>query len=320
MVVDIKSTTPAGTPPQDFIPLNQQTQLNQQQNAQMQTAASSTDPSAILANLQALANLSKQTPTVPVGTGYQGSYNSVTFPYAAQSIPAPVNTAISLPPQTQPVNTAAYPSYPVQSFLQAGNQTQAAPTPVVNQASTLNVAPDTLQQQLQIVTTLRAQGIPQDQWEPILRMLIPSLNSTGNSTFPSNPPNLGLQGGLSEDKSRDQTGFDYTRSPPSRYARNPRSRSRSPPRWDRDRRREASPPRRRDSPVYGEYGNDRNGNRSDFGRRGGARGRGSDLRQRSPNRFRNRSPSPRRLDQGVPIPGPRPIKYDNSLGEGMIKG
>ena len=58
-----------------------------------------------------------------------------------------------------------------------------------------------------------------------------------NWTF-GDPPNLGFQGGLSEDKSRDQTGFDYTRSPPSRYTRNPRSRSRSPSSWwDRDRRR-----------------------------------------------------------------------------------
>ena len=71
--------------------------------------------------------------------------------------------------------------------------------------------------------------------------------------------------------------------------------------------------------MYGDYGNDHNGNRGDSRRRGGMRGRSNDYRQCRPNRFRNRSPSPRRQDLGMPLPGSNPIKYDSSLGEGMIK-
>ena len=307
MVVDVSSTTPQGTPPQDFIPLNPPNQPA--------PSAPAVDTSAILANLQALANLSKQTSTAPVSTGQQSSAaNNVTYPFSQNGI-TPVNVATPVPPPAQ-VNPAGGFAYPGVNYAQAplpGNNLQTVPS---NQGNAPNVAPDTLQQQLQIITVLRAQGIPQEQWSTVLNLLMP--NNNGNSIVAPNPPNFGVPG-TSEDQSRDRNAYDYRRSPPGRY-RNPRSRSRSPQRWDRDRRREASPPRRRDSPVYGDYGNDRNGNRGDSGRRGGIRGRGNDYRQRSPNRFRNRSPSPRRQDLGMPLPGPKPIKYDSSLGEGMIKG
>ena len=235
-------------------------------------------------------------------------------------------------PSVQPVNAGtvngvlSYPGMnPAQNFLQNMSNGQAtmpatvaAPPPSMPQGTTPNVTPETLQQQLQILTALKTQGVPQDQWAAVLAVLM--ANGAGVAAAPApNPTTYGTFGsGGRDDLSRDRNGYDqqYPRSPPGRY-RN-RSRSRSPGGWDR--RREASPPRRRDSPVYGEYGNDRNGRNGDY-RRGGARGggRGESYRQRSPTRFR-RSPSPRRQDQSLPAPGPKFIQYDHSIGQGKIKG
>ena len=323
----MQSTTPDGTPPQDFIPLNEQAG----------NTAPTPDTSAILANLQALADMAKKNSTAPTGLGgsTQASSNNVTFPQNTfpQNMSSSVNQASSVPPPAQAVNIPGAAngvfSYPglntaAQSFLQNqpnGLQTmpnmQAGPPPIMPQ-SNVPVTPETLQQQLQILQALKAQGVPQDQWATVLSVLMSSGAGIAPSANTAPPPNYGGYGGR-DDPSRDRNGYDpYMRSPPNRY-RNPRSRSRSPPGWDR--RREPSPPRRRDSPVYGEYGNDRNGGRGDVSRRGG-RGRGSqgnDYRQRSPNRSR-RSPSPRRQDHVLPPPGPKWMEYDHSIGEGMIKG
>ena len=308
------STTPDGTPPQNFIPLD----------SQPQNGAPTQDTSAILANLQALANMAKQNPTVPVGLGnqQQGSSNHVTFPQNSYpSIPASMPPASSMPQPLQGVNVpgpvnGGYP-YPgmnatPQNFMPNGQFNMPA-IPVAQ--GNPSVTPETLQKQLEILSALKAQNVPQDQWAAVLSVLM--ANGAAPAPAPS-AASYGGYGGAREDQSRDRNGYDHSmRSPPNRY-RSPRQRSRSPSGWDRDRRRESPQPRRRDSPVYGEYGNDRNGRGGDF-RRGGTRGRGNDIRQRSPLRSR-RSPSPRRQDHTLPTPGPKWIQYDRSIGEGMIKG
>ena len=314
----MQSTTPDGTPPQDFIPLNPQ---------QVGQTAPTPDTSAILANLQALANMAKQNPTAAVAAANstQGNSNNVTFPQNLfpQNMPSSVNPTTSLPPPAQAVNVPgavngvfSYPGMNAtpQNFLQnlPNGQTnmQAVPPPIMPQGN-VSVTPETLQQQLQILQALKAQGVPQEQWAAVLSVLMASANGSAPA---ANPPNFAAGAfGARDDQSRDRNGNDqYMRSPPNRYRR----RSRSPSNYDR---RRESPPRRRDSPEYGEYGNDRNGRGGDFNRQGQNRGRGNAYRQRSPDRFR-RSPSPRRQNQELPVPGPKWIQYDRSIGEGMIKG
>ena len=187
-------------------------------------------------------------------------------------------------------------------------------------------APDALQQQLQILQALKAQGIPESQWPALLSVLMSSTNPVAAANQ-AQPTNIG---GGRDDVSRDQrNGFDqYVRSPPGgRYGDRPRSRSRSPRGWDR--RRDESPRRnRRDSPVYGEYGGTRDRDRGDrdrdFGGRRGGRGADRENRggrhnnRRSPDRFR-RSPSPRR-DYDLPPPGPKWVEYETNLPKGSIKG
>ncbi|MCJ1387263.1 hypothetical protein MMC18_000103 [Xylographa bjoerkii] len=317
----MQSTTPVGTPPQDFISVNP---------PHSKMAAPVPDTSAILANLQALANMAKQNPTGPTvpGNTAQGSSSNVTFPQNTFSNISSVNPNSSVPtaahvnvPGAQNLNGVF--SYPgmnpaPQNFVpnpsNGLSNVQAAPQSMMPQAN--GVSPEVLQQQLQLLQALRAQNVPQEQWAPLLAVLMAN-NAAGSVAAPT-PAAYGTFGSGRDDASRDRNGYDqHYRSPPRAY-RN-RSRSRSPPRWDRGRE---SPPRRRDSPVYGEFGNDRNGKGGDYGRRGGAaRGRGNGFRARSPDRFR-RSPSPtarRGAEQPLPPPGPKWIQYDPSIGEGMIK-
>ena len=201
---------------------------------------------------------------------------------------------------------------------------QTVPAPMPSQGAAA-VTPEPLQQQLQLLQLLQAQNVPQEQWAPLLAVLLSNgagMASNSNPAAQSGWPQAGSFGGVGRDdpQSRDRNGYNdqYMRSPPNRY-RNQRSRSRSPPAWDR--RRDASPPRRRDSPVYGEYG--ANGSRGDYGRgKSGARGRKDDFRVGSPapgGRYR-RSPSPYRQEQTLTPPGPKWVEYDPSIGEGMIKG
>ena len=184
--------------------------------------------------------------------------------------------------------------------------------------------PDGLQQQLQILAALKAQGIPENQWPALLSVLMN--NTAAQAAIMANAPTPSNLGGMvpgQADTSRDRNGgFNNTnnqhvRSPPGRRDR---SRSRSPDRWNR--RRDNSPRggRRRDSPVYGEYSankaNERGGG-DPHDRRGGRGGRGRG-RDRSPPR--RRSPSPQERDPNLPAPGPRRIDRDPSLPKGHIKG
>lgn len=314
-----------------------------------------TDTSRILQTLREMA----QTNTAASGLPSQPSSNNVT---SSQNAYAPnmassVNPALSVPPVSQAVSVPAGAANGVLSFPGLSNtphfpQVQNVPNGQSNMQSNMQPAPmlppnngptnEALQQQLQILQALQAQGVPQDQWATVLSVLISTSGAAAapNTNFqvqaqPSWPQNnggyagtvagagVGQVAGSRDDPSRDRNGFNdqYVRSPSGRH-RNPRSRSRSPPGWDR--RRDASPPRRRDSPVYGEYDGDpsgRNSGRGSHGRQGRGRGNGNDYRQRSPppDRFR-RSASPRHHEVLLPTPGPKWVEYDRSLSEGTIKG
>ncbi|KAI9752777.1 MAG: hypothetical protein M4579_005483 [Chaenotheca gracillima] len=185
---------------------------------------------------------------------------------------------------------------------------------------------NSLQNQLMLIQFLMQQGVPQQQWGPVIAALTqagaaPGAAGAGRGAGDGQPwSQAGAPSAWNDDRSsRDQDRSDPRRqSPPSRY---PRDRSRSPPpAWRRD---VASPPRaaRRPSPVYGEYGgdsNDRSGGHGDsYDRRGrerGGRGYGNDYRQRSPRR---RSPSPRRPP--APPEGAKWMDHDPTVPKDSIK-
>lgn len=242
-------------------------------------------------------------------------------PYAgnfAAQFPGMSSAAQNMFPNQIPTTTTPIPTQnPLAQLMQ---QPPAANT----------VAPDPIQQ-INLIQLLAAQGIPQDQWATALQIL--SLSNAANPGMGNMNPAAALaafgqmpaatqnawgaaapvQDVSSRDRERDRDrDHDYVRSPPSQYRRRSRS-----PGWDR--RRDASPPRRRDSPVYGEYHGDSPGRN----RGGDARGRrgNNDYRQRSPPGRRRRSPSPPRKDGGsLPPPGPKHLEYDHSIGQGNIKG
>lgn len=325
------STTPDGSPPKEFISLNEQPR-----NA---AAAPTPDTSKIL---QALAEIAK-TNTAVSALAPQASSNHVTNSQNAfpQNMSSSVNPAPSVPPVAQAVSVpgvangilsfaglSSASNYPQNLPNVQSGQSNMQATPVMSQGNG-PVTPESLQQQLQILQALQAQGYPQDQWASLLSVLMSSgaaQVANANTNFQSQPNWQQQAGGYAgrDEASRDRNGYNdqYMRSPSGRY-RN-RSRSRSPSSWDR--RRDATPPRRRDSPVYGEYDGDpsgRNTGRGNYSRPGRGKGAGNDYRQRSPapDRFR-RSPSPRRQGQEIalPPPGPKWMEYDPSLADGTIKG
>jgi protein NRD1 len=230
-------------------------------------------------------------------------------PFAALSNVAQNPALVQPQSQSQTPNPLGAAQNPLAALLPQATAAPAQTTP--------SLAPDALQQQLQLLQLLAAQGIPQEQWATALQLLsFSSAANMGNVAAGQVPGfNLGAQnvnawGGRADSQSRDfdrDRERDYMRSPPGGYRRRSRS-----PGWDR--RRDVSPPRRRDSPVYGEYHGD------SPGRRGDPRGRrGNDYRQRSPPGRRRRSPSPRK-DPNLPPPGPKLVEWDYSIGQGNIKG
>lgn len=250
-------------------------------------------------------------------------------PPPSSSLP-PVVQAVSVPGATGVLPFAGLsnaPNYPANLPMGQSNMQSAPPPPMIPQAPGPGlVTPEAFQQPLQILQALHAQGVPQDQWATVLSVLMSGgAAQAPNPTFPPQQPSWQQNGAYapSNDASRDRNGYNdqYMRSPPGRH-RN-RSRSRSPASWDR--RRDVTPPRRRDSPVYGDYdgdGSGRNSNsRGNFGRSNRGNGANNDYRQRSPaqDRFR-RSASPRRPDSVLPPPGPKWMEFDRTMAEGTIKG
>ncbi|GKZ84980.1 hypothetical protein AnigIFM56816_010540 [Aspergillus niger] len=347
---NVESTTPEGSPAPNYIPLGgQQQPLNGASSAP--SAQQAPDTSSIL---KALADMAKQNTTAPAAPAVAAQTNPLSAltqqstvpqpasssvdqasqppngqagvnPYAAGSMATPFaglssvaqNPALVPPPQTQSQSHTPNPLAAAQNPLAALlPQATAAPA-----QPTAPIGPDALQQQLQLLQLLAAQGIPQEQWATALQILsLSNAANMGGMTAGQAPPfNLPGQpvanawGARPDSQSREfdrdrERDRDYMRSPPGQYRRRSRS-----PGWDR--RREASPPRRRDSPVYGEYHGD------SPGRRGGdPRGRrGNEYRQRSPPGRRRRTPSPPRKDPTLPPPGPKFIEWDYSIGQGNIK-
>lgn len=351
--LDVESTTPEGSPGPNHISYGApQHQQQQATNGAPSAAApqSAPDTSSIL---KALADMAKQNTAAPAAPAVPAQSNNPLSAITSQTAaaPQPVTASVeqsSQPATTQPnVNPYAAGSMAANPFAALGNMAQnpalvqpqsqsqtpnpmtapqnplaallpqataapAQPTPVM--------APDALQQQLQLVQLLAAQGIPHDQWATALQILTLS-NAANMANMPGQAPgfpglpgqNMAAWGGRPDSQTRDldprERDRDYMRSPPGQYRRRSRS-----PGWDR--RRDVSPPRRRDSPVYGEYHGD------SPGRRGGdprdMRGR-RDYRQRSPPGRRRRSLSPRK-DPALPPPGPKLIEWDYSIGQGNLKG
>lgn len=332
----MQTTTPGGTPPQDFIALGEQKQSN--------AAAPTPDTSAIL---KALANLASQnqTSTAPGASGTPAQGSSINIPSTQNAFPQNVSSSVNqvphVPLPAQAVNVLGGPNLASQyaalnNAAQNQNPNQNAANaqahPLGQLASMLSapsggIAPETLQQ-LQLLQFIQAKGIPQDQWGTALTLLMSGNAGAGvangiNAFAPAwaHAGGQNAWAGRNEAESRDRNGFgdQYMRSPPGRYQQ-ALSRSRSPPTWDR--RRDQSPPRRRDSPVYGEYSGDRNGNRGEgYDRRGRGRGQGQGQGRGGGGGYRQRSPDNRRRSLSpLPPPGPKWVDYDYSIGEGMIKG
>ncbi|KAB8072844.1 hypothetical protein BDV29DRAFT_146575 [Aspergillus leporis] len=347
---NVESTTPDGSPAPSYIPLGgpQQPQLQLPNGATSTTSQSAPDTSSIL---KALADMAKQNtagPPAPAASAVAPQANPLSALTQQSTAPLPVSSSVDQASQSQngqasvnPFAAAGAMATPFaalsnvaqnpalvqpQSQSQTPNPLTAAQNPLAallpqaTAAPAQPIGPDALQQQLQLLQLLAAQGIPQDQWATALQILSLSNATNMGNMNPAQAPGFPLPGqnmstwGHSDTQSREfdrdrERDRDYMRSPPGQYRR----RSRSPGGWDR--RREASPPRRRDSPVYGEYHGD------SPGRRGGdPRGRrGNDYRQRSPPGRRRRTPSPPRKDSTLPPPGPKFIEWDYSIGQGNMK-
>ncbi|KAE8348249.1 hypothetical protein BDV28DRAFT_101551 [Aspergillus coremiiformis] len=347
---NVESTTPEGSPAPNYIPLGgpHQSQLLQASNGASSTTLSAPDTSSIL---KALADMAKQnTAAPPASTAPAVAPQANPFSTLTQQSAAPQPVSSSVEQTSQPQNGQAsvnpFATGPMAtSFAALSNVTQnpglvqsqsqsQTPNPLTTAQNplaallppstaapaqpTAAVAADALQQQLQLLQLLAAQGIPQDQWATALQILSLSNAANMGNINPAHTPGFNLPGqnvnswGRPDSQSREfdrdrERDRDYMRSPPGQYRRRSRS-----PGWDR--RREVSPPRRRDSPVYGEYHGD------SPGRRGDPRGRrGNDYRQRSPPGRRRRTPSPPRKDPTLPPPGPKFIEWDYSIGQGNIK-
>ena len=279
--------------------------------------------------LKTLADMAKANTTATGLPSQASSSNVPNFQNAfPQNLPsAPVNPASSVPPAAQAVNVPGAPNganplsglMSSSNFAQSMQNVQSVPSMQSSmQASPMpqqNTSPQVIQQQLQLLQMLQAQGVPQDQWAPLMQVLM-TAGATGAMAGAAAQPGWQQNGGFGRDdqSSRDRNGYDSynVHSPPGRY-RDRRSRSRSPAGYSR--RRDATPPRRRDSPVYGDYG--RGGSRRQGG---GGGGRGSEYRQRSPQDQFRRSASPLGQDQRLPPPGPKNVAYEPSLPPNHIKG
>ncbi len=315
-----RSTTPTGSPPKDFIPLNG-----------APTTASTAPAPDTSKILQALADMAKSNTTatgeLPAPTS-SGNFNSLQNAFT-QNLPSSVNAAPSVPPMGQSVSMpgganiaanafGAMSSLP--NFTQPGVPNgQQGSMQQANPLGPSGPSPELLQQQVQIIQMLQAQGVPQDQWAAVLSVMMSTgvvgggANNAAQQPYGQSQNQNPNQGYGTNDPSRDRSGYNdpyNQRSPSGRY----RNRSRSPS-PGLGYRRDGSPPRRRDSPTYAAYG--RNGRDGRGG--GGISSGGRDYRQRSPNRSR-RSDSPRRDPQALPPPGPRKIEHDRTLPPGHIKG
>ncbi|KAI9894804.1 MAG: hypothetical protein M1814_000023 [Vezdaea aestivalis] len=333
--LDSISNTPPGSPPATLkiVPNHQS------------ASAPKSDASSILA---ALANIARQTTAASTsGIPAQDNSNSVANPQNAfQAMLTPVNHGPFVP---NPVNVSSgnlAPLYPGGS-LNASNL-QQGPTGVPNNFPPANVVGavsqsnplggnavaggnDAFQNQIMILQTLAAQGVPQEQWPQILSLLLANqqgsdggaVGAASNNNAGAGPawsaqaalPNTNAWNSAPQSyQSRDQIQSPQNRNRSGRS----RSRSRSPNNW-RSNDQGQSPPRKRRSPNYGDYNVDamdrRDGGNERRGRRGGRNRGNNSYRDRSPIEARNKSASP-------PVSGfnrPKWIDNDPSIGQNNIK-
>ncbi|EEH17231.2 hypothetical protein PABG_07318 [Paracoccidioides brasiliensis Pb03] len=352
---NLQSTTPEGSPAPNFIPIGGSQQAAPSSSATLPDTSSILKALADMAKSNTAAPAS--TSGVPAQTSSHSIYNtqtSVPQPVPAsvdQAAQQPNGRAVNpyavgnlanqfaglsnmaqnpnmFPNQTQTPANAGNPLAAAAAAAAAAQNPLAALMP---QAGAL--PPDTLQQ-LSLLQLMAAQGIPQEQWATALQIL--SLSNSANTGIANVNPAAALaafsqqpaasqnnawgsqpQDPSSRDRDRDHRGRDhsdrddYVRSPQGGYRRRSRS-----PGWDR--RRDVSPPRRRDSPVYGEYHGDSPGRNRDPRDARGRRAPG-EYRQRSPPGRRRRSPTPPRKETALPPPGPKFLEWDYSIGQGNIR-
>ena len=310
-----QSTTPTGTPPQSAV------------NLANSAFAASTGASAAPAPAQNVSDILKGL------ASFTPSNGSAPAP-APVPTPAPLNMMPQAPgsfPQGMPANGtpaqfpqvggqqsnqnnplahlfggAGMPQQPPQQAF-APPQQQAPVMPPQPGAGAPGMDPN-MMKQLQILAQLKAMNVPQEQWAALLPIMLSQNPPQAGAGAAQNVPGAypaAFGGAQGNDQGH---GYESLRSPGR-----DRRRSRSP---DFNRRRDDSP-RRRDSPTYGRYGEDRDNRR-------GGRDRGGRGRNRSPDRFR-RSPSPRRGQNDIGTNNtdwgqvPRNVTVDSSLPGDSIR-
>ncbi|RKU40901.1 hypothetical protein DL546_003463 [Coniochaeta pulveracea] len=230
---------------------------------------------------------------------------------AANPLAAIPGMPFAFPPQSQPAQPALpgavgapqgqAPGWPVNPTAPAASAPPAvAPNPSLDPK---------VQQQLMLIQTLAAQGIPLDKITQLLQVM--GNNNVGTpAPAASVPPPQHMPQPVNgyaapaaweaprPDGARDHNAYhDTVRSPNRR-----RSRSRSPPRWDYQGNRDGG------RGGYNNYGNNSPNGRD----RGGRDTRSSEYRQRSPMGRRGFSPEEE-------PPAEKWVEYDPKLANGTIK-
>lgn len=173
---------------------------------------------------------------------------------------------------------------PVPSMFNPAAAAQVVPPPAPTQTQGPPQDNTVLQQQILILQTLQAQGIPQSEWPKILAAI------TSSSNVPVPPPNFAQQ----QTAPLNGRGFEGIRSPPGNHYGDRRSRSRSP---RGNGRRDGSPNGRYRSPNRNDNGRNRRNGRND-----------------------RRSPSPQRFSEySLPPAGPKWIDFDQTVPKHHIK-
>lgn len=225
-------------------------------------------------------------------------------------VPTPSQAAIPFGVAGAFAGPGTFPSVP----LQSQPNTEAPPSipPPINGIT---------EEQLNLLRMLQAQGLPQEQLAAVIQALF---QGAGPAPPPSNTNSFGQQSawqanqGYGVGNTTQSRDFGGVRSPVGRFGK--RSRSRSP--VNHDRRRNASPRRRRDSPVYGDYDADshRDGSRNEGGRYGRGRVQANGFGRGSPARQRGSASPPRGQNNELPPPGPRYIEHESALEPDRIRG
>ncbi|KAM3078168.1 hypothetical protein ACMFMG_002534 [Clarireedia jacksonii] len=320
-----ESTTPPGSPPPGLqatlglppMPSTSASATPASASAPTPSASAPPNTSSILAALANMANSARQNttappPPTPISAPQNSSYNVSNGQNNLLSQTAPgMNPGLpySMPPQSVNVPTPSTPAF-------GQGPSNGTPNFASNQGAFPGAAPinppvnldPAMQQQVVLIKTLAASGVPPEQIAAILA----AMGNQGATPAGGAPPSYGAQNpnaqnswGARQDDSRDRNGYDSMRSPQGRYRR--RSRSPSPQRgWAG---RDSPNARRRDDWDRDSPG--RNRGSDDRGRVG--RGRGNDYRQRSPQRRRSPTPPRARPD------GPKWVGHDSTIGKGNIK-